>query len=190
MPDSPSNPGSRGDGAIPGWRVFATPALLALVGYVLFYSCDARLRRHRGPWEVTFLLAPGGGPAVRIDQSSLGISNVVVTFREESPPVGVSNLPATVRFDQPGRPVPFGTVAFDDLMYQPGTVVLHCFGHEVQMLPRALFLNRTRIPWETGSFFELSPTDKLTSLEPPSRRRPPPRSLPPPAGGPTESSAN
>lgn len=190
MPDSLINQGPRRDAVTPAWKVFAIPALLALAGYIFFYACDARLRSHRGPWEVTFLVTPGDTPAVRIDQPLLGISNVVVRFRGERLPAGVSNLPATVRFDQPGRPVPFGTLAFDDLMYQPGTVVLHCFGHEVQMLPRALFLNRTRTPWATGSTFDLSPTGKLASLEPASRRRPAPRSLPPPAGGPTEAPTN
>ncbi|MCC7376935.1 MAG: hypothetical protein IT581_19910 [Verrucomicrobiales bacterium] len=149
------------------WRVFAIPAILALVGYILLYGCDRRLRVHRGPWQVTFDQASDGTPLVRIDQPELGISNVVVRFEGETLPPPRPSLPVQVRFDNPDRPVPFGTLAFHDLMYQPGTVVLQCFGHEVQMLPKALYLNRATQSWRNDESHLLSATNKPASLAPP-----------------------
>jgi hypothetical protein len=149
------------------WRVFAIPALLALVGYVLMYGCDRHLRVRHGPWQVTFNRAPDGTPTVRIDQSGLGISNVVVRFEGEVLPPLQPPLPAQVRFDDPDRGLPFGILAFHDLMYQPGTVVLHCFGHEVQMLPKAIYLDRESRPWKSGESHVMSATNKPASLSPP-----------------------
>lgn len=151
------------------WRIFAIPAALALLGYVAFYACDARLRSRHGPWEVTFATNSHGTPLVRIHQPGLGIDGVEVEFAgavlSNTPPT--TALPTTVRFDAPGRSIPFGRTAFDDLMYLPGTVVLHCFGHEVQMVPRRLYLNRRGTDWESGVRFELRPEDRLPSLDPP-----------------------
>jgi hypothetical protein len=67
----------------------------------------------------------------------------------------------TVRFDEPQQQVPFGQWKFDDLMYLPGTVTLRFFGHEVELLPRILYLNRTEHPWQSGETIVLHPEDKL-----------------------------
>lgn len=175
------------------WRVFAIPAIAALIGYVLLYQFDARLRVAKGPWEVTFLHAPPEPPSLVIRQPALGVDDVTIRILGETvtnDPTAPS-LPATVRFDAPQLLIPFGRMAFDDLMYLPGTVVLHCFGHEIQMLPRGLFLNRREHPWASGSTFTLVPTNKLPSLDPPPKRRLFQRPRPsaetpaaPPAGGP------
>lgn len=156
------------------WRIFAIPGLLALLGYVALYSCDARLRIRQGPWEVRFLQTGEGTPAVRINHPSLGISNVEVRFAGEKLPAETRALPVDVRFDQPLASVPFGRTAFDDLMYLPGTVVLHCFGHEVQLVPRTLYLNRKGYDWTNNLRYDLVPSDKLPTLDPPPkmRRRP------------------
>lgn len=152
------------------WRIFALPAAVALVAYVLLYSCDHWARTRQGPWEVTYIQETDGTPAVRIHQSALGIHAVTVRFEgERLPPETPARLPVTVRFDQPEAQVPFGSLAFHDLMYQPGTVVLHCFGHEVQMLPRALFLNRTETPWQPTALHRLNPAGKPPELVPADR---------------------
>jgi hypothetical protein len=115
---------------------------------------------------VEFRQEPDGTPAVEIHQHRLGISNVVVRFAGESltNPPSVA-LPCIVAFDKPRRNVPFGRVIFDDLMYLPGTVVLHCFGHEVQMLPRCLYLNRREHPWNETREFRLTPAAKSPAPE-------------------------
>lgn len=157
----------------PAWRIFAIPALLALTGYLLLYGCDRHLRTRHGPWEVTFLTEATGTPALRIAHPNLGIPAVTLRFPEERLDPEPPSLPDTVRFDQPRLPVPFGATVFDDLMYLPGTVVLHCFGHEVQLLPRALYLNRREHPWRELATVDLHAADKLPSLTPaPTGRRP------------------
>lgn len=151
-------------------KLFALPAILALVGYCLLFGFDSWLRTRRGPWEVTFLREPDGAPALRIDHAFLALKNVSVRFEGE-PLAPEILLPHRVHFDAPGKPLPFGRVAFDDLMYQPGTVVIHCFGHEVQLLPRALYLNRRQQPWQSGVRMTLRPQDKLPTLDSPKRQR-------------------
>lgn len=152
------------------WRHFAVPAVLALVGYITLYSVDAHLRVRRGPWEVTFFADTDGTPAVRVDQPGLGISRVTVRFAgEQLPEIPPPGLPATVRFAEPAASVPFGKTAFDDLMYLPGTVVLHCFGHEVQMLPRTLYLDRQAHGWSNSAVHTLPTNTKPSRLTPPPR---------------------
>lgn len=152
----------------PTWRIFAIPGVLALVGYVAIYSLDSRLRTTKGPWEVTFRRDSTGTPTLEIHQPRLGISNVTVRLVGETTSANLET-PVRVRFETPLTPVPFGTTAFDDLMYLPGTVVLHCFGHEIQMLPRGLFLNRKEHSWSGSLHFDAQPNDKLPSLEPPKK---------------------
>lgn len=157
------------------WKVFGIPAVLALVGYVALYACDARLRTRRGPWEVTFRRDADGTPAVGIAQAQLAISNVWIRFPGETLGDEVTNLPRTLTFAIPEQPVPFGKLAFEDLTYLPGTVVLHCFGHEVQMLPRWLYLDRAAQAWTNNARYELLPATKPAQLEPPPKKsaRPP-----------------
>ncbi|MBL9134445.1 MAG: hypothetical protein JNK85_01190 [Verrucomicrobiales bacterium] len=155
------------------WRIFAMPALIALVGYVVMYGCDRHLRVRRGPWQVTYARESDGTPALRIHQESLGISNITVRFDGETSPTAAETLPVVVRFDDPDKPVPFGILAFHDLMYQPGTVVLQCFGHEVQMLPKALYLNRVPHAWTSEGEFRLTASNKPASLAPPKAIRSP-----------------
>ncbi len=159
------------EGSSSTWKHFAIPAVAALVGYFVLYAIDSHLRTRRGPWEVEFHAEPDGTPAVTIRQRSLQISNVTVRFVGESVPEHVDSLPQTIAFAAPAMLVPFGKAAFDDLMYLPGTVVLHCFGHEVQMLPRALFLNRKEHAWRSDTEFDLTPEQKLPTLDPPETLR-------------------
>lgn len=164
---SPSPRPEPGSGERTAWRIFAFPALLALVGYLSLYWTDSFLRSRRGPWEVTFGTNAAGTPTLTLSQPALHLAGVEIRFPGESAGATAEPLPATIRFDHPKAAVPFGTTAFDDLMYLPGTVVLHCFGHEVQMLPGRLYLNRSAVPWENGSVHELRPEDRLPTLDPP-----------------------
>jgi hypothetical protein len=164
----PSPPPS--DPAVPrAWRLFALPAVLALVGYLTLYFVDAHLRVRRGPWEVTFDREADGTPTLRVDHRQLGIAGVRIRLLGEQAGTNAVALPAAVRFDRPRLAIPFGKMAFDDLMYLPGTVVLHCYGHEVQMLPRRLYLDRQGRDWTNGSVHDLRAETKPAQLEPPPR---------------------
>ena len=43
----------------------------------------------------------------------------------------------------------------------PGTVTMDLFGHEVELLPRTLIVNKKEVPWKSNTAIELSPTNKL-----------------------------
>jgi hypothetical protein len=145
--------------------------LLAAVLYLAGFALDQHLRTRRGPWQVTFTREPSGSPALVVNQPRLGIADVKIVFAGESAtyPVG------TVAFDQPRQPLPFGRVKFDDLTSLPGTVTIEFAGHEIELLPRALYLNRQSHPWQSGATLTLTPGDKPAALpepKPPRRRGP------------------
>ncbi len=129
---------------------------LAVVIYVVGFSLDQHLRTRRGPWRVTFTTDPSGAPAIVVNQSAFGISNLKIIFHGEAG----TNAAGTVTFDVPERPVPFGSVKFEDLTYLPGTVTLDFFGHEIELIPRTLFINRQEHAWQSNMTIALSPGDK------------------------------
>jgi len=143
--------------------------LLAALLYAAGFALDQHLRTRRGPWEVTFTREPSGDPALVVQQTHLGIRDVKIVFAGES----ASHRVETVSFDRPGETLPFGRVKFDDLTVLPGTVTIEFAGHEIELLPRTLYLNRRSRPWENGVAITLKSEDKLPVLaEPePARRR-------------------
>jgi hypothetical protein len=141
------------------WKSALLTFAVALVFYVLAWSWLTRRQTGRGPWQVAFGTNAAGVPQLVIQQPALGITNVTVRFPGE--PVG-TNGTGVVAFLKPRMPVPFGRVAYDDLMFQPGSVALDCFGHVVEMLPRNLGLNGEAKAWRSGDEFTLSPTNKLS----------------------------
>lgn len=145
-------------------RVLLTIGLLTTVGYfVVFHLIESR--RHRnGPWELTFTTVDAT-PALQVRQPDLGITNVTFLFPGGRTTV---SLPQTIRF-HPGQvaPVdlPFGRCVFLDVLFQPGTVACEMFGHEIQLLPRTLTVNRTEIPWPASQKILL--TNRATVTLPP-----------------------
>lgn len=135
-----------------------TAFVIAVFAYVTFYGCDAFLRNRHGPWLVTFESDAAGKPAIVINEPRLGVTGVRIVFAgEKTPSPGLST---NVAFNLPRKPVPFGKVIFDDLMYQPGNVTLDLFGHEVQLLPRMLTVNKKEYPWRSNTTLTLTPGDK------------------------------
>jgi hypothetical protein len=113
-------------------------------------------RARRGPWVVTFQTSGEGFPQLTIAAPGLGVSNVLVVFPGTNlPPRGDV---VTVTFDDPTRvaAVPFGRVKFLDTTFLPGTVTFELFGHEIELLPRTLIVNKREHPWRNGERIELS----------------------------------
>src|ERR1051325_1119643 len=137
--------------------------LLAVGIYAGGFAFDQHLRIRRGPWEVTFTTEPSGAPAIFVNQPKLNIANLKIVFDGES----ATNAPATVLFDAPQKPVPFGKVKFEDLTYLPGTVTFDFFGHEIELLPRTLYLNRKAHSWISNEAITLSRADKPAALPEP-----------------------
>jgi hypothetical protein len=143
------------------WKSVAMTFVLAVVFYALAYSLMMKKQRGKGPWQVNFTTNSAGIPQLVIAQPSLGISNVTVQFLEER--LATTNRTGLVAFAQPRQSTPFGYVAYDDLMFQPGAVALDCFGHVVEMIPAALGLNGVRLGWTNEAIYSLRPTDKLSA---------------------------
>jgi hypothetical protein len=134
--------------------------VIAVLGYIGFYSCDAHLRTHKGPWVVKFDANTNGEPVLLISQPFYGIDAKVVLQGEKA-----TNTPGVVEFrDLHHIQTPFGRVRFHDLTYLPGTVVLDVYGHEVQMMPRTLTLNTKEVGWTNGTYV-LMPANKIPGLK-------------------------
>jgi hypothetical protein len=135
---------------------FILAFLLALVGYIVCYQAIEHRRTRNGPWRVHFTTTQGGVPAIEIDQPKLAITNVQITFAGMTPPS--TNGPAVFIFDQP-RPVPyevpFGKCVFMDTTFLPGTITLDLFGHEIELLPRVLVIDRQEHPWLSNATIAL-----------------------------------
>ena len=142
------------------WKSAALTFVVALVFYLLAWSWMTRWQTGQGPWQVAFGTNVAGVPQLVIRQDALGLSNITVQFAGES--LG-TNAVGPVAFLKPKLPVPFGRVAYDDLMSQPGSVALDCFGHIIELLPRNLGLNGEAKPWRSGDEFMLRPTNKLSA---------------------------
>lgn len=121
--------------------------VIAVILYAVCYTAIERRRMRNGPWRVTFTNSYSA-PALIINEPKLGISNVMVTFPVEK--TAATNV--TMVFDQPQQvpfDVPFGQCVFMDTTFQPGTIVFKTFGHEIQLLPRVLTIDKKEIAWES-----------------------------------------
>lgn len=150
-------------------RFIALVFAICVLAYIGLFTADQWLRTRRGPWIVTFTRAEDGFPALVINEPRLGIANVRLVLEGESS----THEPVTVRFEGRGQPIPFGSLVFIDTTYLPGTATFHLFGHEVELLPRTLIVNRKEVPWESGRTLRLTKAEKPPALPgpPPKRRR-------------------
>jgi len=55
---------------------------------------------------------------------------------------------------------------WDDLTFLPGTLTFDCFGHEIELIPRTLFINKTKYPWRPAMTIALSRTNAPELLPP------------------------
>jgi hypothetical protein len=125
-----------------------------LIGYAAVYGWIEHRRVIKGPWVVTFASA-SGVPVLTVNQTTLGITNLQIVFAHGRAP---TNATQTVDFSQ-ARPwpyvVPFGQCVFMDTTFLPGTIALELFGHEIQLLPRVLTIDKAERPWRSGERIEL-----------------------------------
>ncbi len=133
----------------------------------VFYWVEHR-RVAKGPWVVTFT-TESDTPALVVNQHKLGIRDVRITFSGERT---TTNTATILEFSQV-RPVPFavpfGQCIFLDPLFLPGTVVLDVFGHEVQLMPRVLTIDKVERPWRTGEEIKLQALPRPAKSVPPSK---------------------
>ncbi len=137
---------------------------LALAIYLSSYHWIEHLRTRKGGWQVTFRSDSNGTPALEVTQPKLRISNLTLAFPGQR--ISLTGLLATVVFDRPITNVPFGKVVYFDTTFLPGSMVFDLFGHEVQLLPRVLLLDRREVPWQSGTTIRLSGTNAVSKAEP------------------------
>jgi hypothetical protein len=145
----------KSDGAL---KHFILAFVLALVCYALFYHGIEHRRIRKGPWEVTFTNNLAGTPTVVVNQHKLAITNYQIAFPDQAIPS--TNAMGTLLFNQPQPvpyPVPFGKCVFMDTTFLPGTVTFQLFGHEIELLPRALIIDRQEHIWVSDTMLTLHP---------------------------------
>ena len=99
-----------------------------------------------------------GAAALRINQPRLAITNVWIVFLETTVPS--TNPGVSLDLSQPRQvpyPVPFGRCLFMDTTFLPGTVVFELYGHEIQLLPRVLTIDKQERGWHSDEKIELPP---------------------------------
>ncbi|MGC3958355.1 MAG: hypothetical protein QM813_10565 [Verrucomicrobiota bacterium] len=135
--------------------------LFSLGFYIAFFSWMEHRRYKNGPWEVTFT-AVDSTPALLIHHAKSGLTNITILFPGGEP---ATNLPQTVRF-QHGQvaplDLPFGKCVFLDTLFLPGTVACEMFGHQIQLMPHTLTIDRTPHPWAAGEKILLTNRNSAT----------------------------
>ncbi|MDB6122364.1 MAG: hypothetical protein JWQ71_1357 [Pedosphaera sp.] len=129
---------------------FILAFVIAVVLYAVAYTLIEHRRTNRGPWQVSFTSDVSGTPAIAINEPKMGISNLKITFPNDQ----LSATNSLVIFDPPRQvpfDVPLGQCIFLDTTFQPGTVVLNLFGHEIQLIPRVLTIDKKEYPWQSES---------------------------------------
>jgi hypothetical protein len=142
--------------------------VIALVLYVVIFTADQMVRKRKGPWQVQFTTNVQGFATIIVNEPTLKITNVQIQFIGEH----ATNF-GTVSFASPLRPTPFGTTKFEDLTYLPGSVAFDFFGHEVELLPRVLYINKKEHPWKANVVHAVNPDEKLppgSSYDPRAKR--------------------
>jgi hypothetical protein len=130
----------------------------AAIAYFAAFAWIENRRTRNGPWSVTFAADETGIPSLTVNQPNLKISNLKIRFPDQS--VSLTNValifqpPKPVPFD-----VPFGKCVFEDTTFQPGTVVLDLFGHEIQLMPRVLTIDKKEIPWQSDFAVSITTTN-------------------------------
>src|SRR5438128_9192391 len=149
------------------WKPVLSGLLLALAIYISGFKLDQHLRTRHGPWQVEFTTGADGEPVLLVNQPKLHIASLKIVFAGER----ATNAPGSVIFDFPQKPVPFGRVKFEDLTYLPGTVTFDLFGHEIELIPRTLYINRKPHPWQSNTTITLSVADKPATLPEPDLKK-------------------
>ena len=156
-------------------KQFAAVFLVALLVYVGSYAWIEHKRKVHRPWQVTFTTDPAGHPTLTINQPALGITNTRVVLIEET--TTLTNAPVSLAPKDPRQTpidVPFGKLKYMDLTFLPGPLTFELHGHEIELIPRTLYLNRKETPWTPNTDHQLKTSEKLpaAALTPRKKKQP------------------
>jgi hypothetical protein len=126
---------------------FLAALAIAVVFYFVCFSWIEHKREAKGPWQITFQSDAAGVPALHISESKLDISQSVRFPHGKTTP----NLSRTVTFAHDTPDLPFGEMVFQDPTFLPGTVTMRLFGHEIELLPRVLTIDKKEYAWHSAN---------------------------------------
>lgn len=139
----------RSDGVI---RHFAIAFAIAAVFYIAGFGWIEHRRVFKGPWIITFATDGACQPSLMISEPKLKISQKIAFPGRKIAP---SNLFRVEQFDEAVTNLPFGEMIFQDPTFLPGTATLRLFGHEIELLPRVLIVDKKEIFWRAGRTVEV-----------------------------------
>lgn len=125
---------------------FVIAFFIAVVVYLVSYNLIEHRRSSNGAWEVEFKSAVDHPPALEITQTNLKISNVEIEFPGASAPATNASVVFNKTQEVPYA-TPFGQCVFQDIIFQPGTVVISFAGHQVQLMRRTLTIDGAEYSW-------------------------------------------
>jgi len=128
-------------------RHLAIAFVLALIFYITSFWAIEHRRTMNGPWEIEFISDASGRPSLGIFQSKLNISEHLA-FPDDK--IEITSLSTRVVFRGGNSDLPFGQMLLQDALYLPGTLTLRVCGHQVEVLPRALIIDKSEHAWQTG----------------------------------------
>jgi hypothetical protein len=135
-------------------KILLTGFVSALALYIAVFWVLQGCRTYKGPWRVIYLSDNSGTAGLLITQNKLKISQRI-TFPNKK--LRQNNAVRARLFDDPTKTnAPFGQVVFQDLTFLPGTVTLNVFGHEIEMLPRVLIVDKQEHGWNSNEVISVS----------------------------------
>lgn len=138
--------------------------IFALGIYVLTFSFIQQRRTAKGPWQVVFTTDNEATPGMLVTNAKLKVNQRIVFSGLKH---SQANLVQPVLFDDPIKTnVPFGQIIFQDLTFLPGTVTINFSGHEVEMLPRVLIIDKKEYEWAAGNVIYINGPGKIEAILP------------------------
>ncbi|MBI1839525.1 MAG: hypothetical protein HYR88_01570 [Verrucomicrobia bacterium] len=125
-------------------------------------------RTRQGPWVLDFSTDASGVPALRVLHPTIVPAGVEVRFVDERQS-GATN--GSVILNRPMQPLPWGRRISEDLTALPGVETLSLFGHEVELAPRVLVVDRKEIAWRSQAVIAPKASEKLPPDRSPEPRR-------------------
>jgi len=118
---------------------------IAVVLYVASFGWIQHRRTFKGPWQITFITDTAGRPSMLVSEPFLKISRAIDFPGQKVAP---ANMRQVESFAEAVTDLPFGRMVFQDPTFLPGTVTMNQFGHEIELLPRVLIIDKKEIPWD------------------------------------------
>jgi len=143
-------------------KILLLSFIFAVVIYLPAFGLMQGCRTSKGPWHVEFSTDATGTPALLIEQAKLNVSKRIVFADQKISQTGLSHQ---LVFDDPTKTnAPFGEIVFQDLTFLPGTVTFNFFGHEVELLPRVLIVDKQEHVWKNSEALSVTGEGKYKPL--------------------------